>query len=181
MASGPNPIKPTLFDRLVADLELEGLRVADDEDRLSRQEDRSTLRQYWVPRIERFNEQALRQTVKRELNWLLNTTNLGAAIDLEPYPQVQSSVLNFGVAEMTGKSLERPVLLARCEEIREAIVRFEPRIDPSVSVTLSDMGFERENAITFLIQGDITNAVEALPVVLKTDIELDSGSAAVRE
>ena len=64
---------------------------------------RERLQFYSVPKLERFNEAALRATVRRELAWLLNTTNFGATADLEPYPHVATSVLNYGISDLAGK------------------------------------------------------------------------------
>ena len=75
-------LNPTLFDKLVADLEIDGLRETDD--RRMKDIGGSVMRFYSVPRIERFNEAALRTTVRRELGWLLTTTNLGSVEDLRP-------------------------------------------------------------------------------------------------
>ena len=61
------------------------------------------MRFYTVPRIERFNEAALRDRA-RELSWLLNTTNLSAVEDLTPI-RVRTSVLNYGVPDLAGKTL----------------------------------------------------------------------------
>ena len=81
MAAGR--LNPTLFDKLVADLDIEGLR---ESDRGPRPQDQagSLMRFYTVPRIERFNEAALRATVKRELGWILNTTNLDSVHGAAP-------------------------------------------------------------------------------------------------
>ena len=48
-------LNPTLFDKLVADLEIEGLRENDNSPR-SQDMAGSLMRFYTVPRIERFNE-----------------------------------------------------------------------------------------------------------------------------
>ncbi|MCC7268991.1 MAG: GPW/gp25 family protein, partial [Caulobacteraceae bacterium] len=116
-------LNPTLFDKLVADLELDGLREQDDA--APNVEFRSNMRFYTVPKIERFNERALKNTVRRELNWLLNTTNFAATTDLERYPQVRTSVVNYGVPDLAGKALTRRVVQSRAREIREAIIAFE--------------------------------------------------------
>jgi type VI secretion system protein ImpF len=171
-------INPTLFDKLVADLELEGLR---DTDTASVQPDGNQLRFFSVPRIERFNEAALRTTVRRELNWLLNTTNLGATQDLDPYPEVKTSVLNFGVPDMAGKLLQRRVVQTRAKDIRDAIKAFEPRIDPKRLDVEAQVLKEKPNAVTYVIRGDVTSAVNALPVMFKTDVEIDTGATTVRE
>lgn len=175
---GPSRLNPTLFDKLVADSDISGLRGGDME---KLETSREAMRYYSVPRLERFNEAALRATVRRELAWLLNTTHLDAVVDLEPFPHVQSSVLNYGVPDMAGKSLSRRMIIQRAREIRTAIRTFEPRIDGR-SLTVEPVEeVERSNSITYLIQGDITSAVKALPVKFRTDIEADTATATVRE
>lgn len=171
-------INPTLFDKLVADLEMDGLR---DENGEKDEINRSTMRFYTVPRIERFNESALRATVLRELNWILNTTNLNSVEDLDDVPEVETSVLNYGVPDMAGKLLERRAIQARAREIRDAIRRFEPRIDPQKLDVDPTTTSAKPNAVTFVIRGDVTSAVNALPVEFKTDVEIDTGAATLRE
>ena len=176
----PARINPTLFDKLVADLDIDDVR--DDpkvtEGQVSRP---ATRRLYPILKIERFNEAALRATVLRELNWILNTTNFGAIQNLKPYPEVATSVLNYGVPDMAGKLLQRRAIETRAREIKQAIRRYEPRINPQrldVTATAKDA---KPNAVTFVIRADVTSAVMALPVEFKTDVEIDTGSATLRE
>lgn len=173
-------LNPTLFDKLVADLELDGLRDSDEAE-AGKEASRSTMRFYTVPRVERFNERALRATVRRELNWILNTTNLAAVDDLEPYPEVKTSVLNFGVPDLAGKALTQRIIQDRARQIRAAVVAFEPRIEARTLEVEPLASVERENAITYVIRGDVTAAVQAMPVEFKTDIELDTASVVLRE
>lgn len=171
-------LNPTLFDKLVADSDMAGMRGGDLG---AVDETRAGLAHFAVPQVERFNESALRATVRRELGWLLNTVNLGAAIDLDPYPQVKTSVLNYGVPDLAGKALSRRLLMQRAREIRAALRAFEPRFDPdSLSVEPSDK-VERENATTFVIHGDVRSAVRAMPVKFRTDVESDTAAVTVRE
>lgn len=171
-------LNPTLFDKLVGGLEVDGLIDNSSGDGES---SRDTMRNYSVPRLERFNEEALRATVRRELAWLLNTTQLGAVIDLEPYPQVQTSVLNYGVPDLAGKTLARRVILQRARDIRAAIRTFEPRIDEASLMVEPAENRERENATTFIIHGDVRSAVRALPVQFRTDVEADTAAVVVRD
>ncbi len=173
----PERLNPSLFDKLVADLDMGGLRDNAHVAEMSRE----TMQRYSVPRLERFNENALRDTVKRDLAWLLNTTNMAAGIDLEPYPHVKTSVLNFGVAELTGKAYSHRVVLGRARDIRTAIRAFEPRIaDKSLHVEPAQ-DRQRVNSITYVIHGDITSAVQAMPVVFKTDVDADVSTVTVRD
>jgi type VI secretion system protein ImpF len=171
-------LNPTLFDKLVADSDISGLR-GEEMERI--EASRETMRHYSVPRLERFNEAALRATVRRELAWLLNTTHLGSVIDLDAYPEVKTSVLNYGIPEMSGKSLNRRLVLQRARDIRTAIRAFEPRIAEASLVVDPVDGVERENSVTFVIHGDISSAVRAVPVKFRTDFEADTSAATVRE
>jgi type VI secretion system protein ImpF len=174
----PSRLNPTLFDKLVADNDFLGGR-GEEVDKV--EESRAAMRYYSVPRLERFNEAALRATVRRELAWLLNTTHLGSAIDLDDYPHVQTSVLNYGVPDMTGKALHRRLIMQRAKEIRAAIRAFEPRMEEKSLIVEPVEATERANSVTFLIHGDITSAVQALPVKFRTDVETDTGAAVVRD
>lgn len=171
-------LNPTLFDKLVADNAMDGL-IGDDGGKV--EESRATMRYYSVPQLERFNENALRGTVRRELAWLLNTTNFGSIVDLEPYPHVQSSVLNYGVPDLAGKALHRRIILQRAREIRTAIRAFEPRIAEKSLIVEPMDSVERENSITYVIHGDVTSAVRAMPVKFRTDVEADTAAVAVRD
>lgn len=176
MASRPR-INPTIFDKLAADTEMPGLH----DDSPNSDITRDTMQRYTVARLERFNEEALRATVRREIAWLLNTINLAAAIDLSAYPQVQTSVLNYGVPDMAGKPLTHRAVMQRAKEIRSAILNFEPRIGAQALRVEPTGSVERENSITFVIRGDVTSAVNAMPIQLKTDIETDSAAVTVRD
>jgi len=171
-------LNPTLFDKLLAGHEIAGLQGA-EMDQLEQKRD--TLRTFSVTEGQRFTEKALRATVRREIAWLLNTTNFDAVVDLENYPQVRTSVLNYGVPDLAGKSLNERLVRKRAREIRTAIAAFEPRIDEStLDVEVSDQ-IERDNAITYVISADVTSAVRAIPVKFRTDIEADTSAVTVRE
>jgi type VI secretion system protein ImpF len=173
-------LNPTLLDKLVADLPLSGLR--EDEGAASGKETgRGDLRYYSFANLDKFTEEALQTNIRRELAWLLNTTNLESAVKLASYPQVKTSVLNYGVADLSGKAQSRSAVVARASKIREAVAAFEPRLDPSRLAVEISAKSERENAVTYTITGDITSAVQSIRVQYLTDIEVDTGAANVRE
>lgn len=172
-------LTPTIYDKLVADLEVSGLRdMSDEAPEISREK----FRYYSVPRLERFNETALRATIRRDLAWLLNTTNLEALVDLEAYPRVAESVLNYGLPDLAGRSLNRRAVLERAREIRRAIRLFEPRLArEGLTVDAQDAVDDDPHALTFIIQGDITAAAAVMPVKFRTETEPETLSVTVRE
>lgn len=176
-------LTPTLFDKLVADTELSGLRRSDVEaGDVERAEVASeALRYYTVPQLERFNETALRITVRREVAWLLNTVNYDASGSLDAYPRVQSSVINYGVPDLAGQIHNRRAVLQRARDIRKAIRLFEPRIAQETLAVEPAESADKPNSVTYIIKGDITAAASAMPVKFRTDIDADSHSVVVRE
>lgn len=178
MAAVKQRLTPTLFDKLVADIDMAGMRESEAERTTVAREN---FRYYTVPQLERFNEAALRATVRRELAWLLNTTNFGATYELEPYPQIENSVLNYGLPDLAGKSSGRRSLMQRAREIRAAIRHFEPRIDgKSLVVEMKDRD-DDSHQVTFVIQGDITAAAYAMPVKFHTHVDPDTAAVDVEE
>ncbi|HEX8365226.1 MAG TPA: type VI secretion system baseplate subunit TssE [Allosphingosinicella sp.] len=170
-------LTPTLFDKLVGDLTMSGLREEEKTPEISL----DGLRNYQVPRLDRFNEAALRSTLRREVAWLLNTTNLAASVDLTDFPEVASSVLNYGVPDLAGKSLHHRSIQHRAREIRTALRAFEPRLEPD-TVRVEPVAADDDlNRVNFLIHGDISSAVQVMPLKLKTSIEVDSAAVDVRE
>jgi type VI secretion system protein ImpF len=71
---------------------------------------------------------ALRQSVQRDLGWLLNANGLASVQDLSGYPYVSNSVINFGLPDIAGKTASGidPLQLERL--VRDAIWAFEPRL-----------------------------------------------------
>ena len=125
----------------------------------------------------------LRQSVLRDLAWLLNTTHLGSVVDIEEWPMVAASVLNFGIPELTGvtaSSLD-PVVLER--QVREAVMRFEPRILPPTvrvrAVTTPDA--EQRNVLFFEITGELWAQPANERLMLMTQVDLETGDIAVRD
>ena len=171
-------LTPTLYDKLVADLDISGMRDTGDElPTVSREK----FRYYSVPTLERFNEAALRATIRRDLAWLFNTTNLESLVDLEPYPHVRESVLNFGLSDLAGRTLDRRTVLARAREIRRAIRLFEPRLAKD-GLTVDPVEDQTDpHSLTYLIQGDISAAAQVMAVKFRTEVEAETASVTVRE
>lgn len=123
----------------------------------------------------------LRESVLRDLSWLLNTGNLAAIEELGPYPGVQRSVVNFGIPELTGTTASSADVEAVAAAIRRAIEIFEPRLG-RVSVTPSS-GADRPdgNALGFVIEGELWARPTPEPLFLHTELDLESAHAVVRD
>lgn len=127
--------------------------------------------------------QRLKAGVLRDLAWLLSTGHLETFEDLEAYPHARNSVVNYGLPDLTGVSVANmdPTRLEKV--VREAIIKFEPRINPrtlKVSVSIDRARMHR-NAMTFRIEGELWAQPAPLSLSLRTELDLETGNVDVRE
>ena len=171
-------LNPSLFDKLTLDT-----RVVDilDQGDSSLSTAAPVSGSSSTTEVARYNENAMRNSVRRELNWLLNTVNLEAVEDLEPYPQVRTSVLNYGLPDLTGRISTKGAIQARAAEIAETIRVFEPRLDPDNLEVAASGEVGVDNSVSYVIRGDVRSAVRMMPVKFYAAIEVETGQAIVRE
>jgi len=127
--------------------------------------------------------ETLRKTVKRDLGWLLDATNLSAVHELEPYPEVARSVLNFGLPDLAGRTasgIDAPELEGL---LRNALLAFEPRLLRStLRVRLvMDEASMAHNALTFEIEGELCTQPMPVRIFLRSELDLEGGGAQVTE
>jgi type VI secretion system protein ImpF len=155
-------LQPSLLDRLM------------DEEPSASQESRNR-------RV--LSIQKLRESVLRDVAWLLNTTNMVDSSLAERYPLVAESVLNFGLPDLAGLTASG-VDVAELEQlVKQALWDFEPRI---LRHTLEVRAHEGDgemnhNALVFEVQGELWAQPVPLELWLKTEIDLETGTIAVSE
>lgn len=125
----------------------------------------------------------LRESVRRDLSWLLNNTCLQAVENLDAYPEVARSTLNFGVPDLAGTTASTVDVKALEKSLRAAILNFEPRLLRD-SVRLKPVINPKEaqrNDLSFIIEAELWSQPVPLRVFLKTDLDLETGEIAVAE
>jgi len=118
----------------------------------------------------------LREIIKRDLAWLLNTNSIESTFDVKTYPNVARSVLNFGVREVAGEYSTSD----RAEKIRKSILKaielHEPRIIlGSTGVELRTEDSEGETQIAFDIHADMWAQPVPLELYLRSKVDVTSG------
>jgi type VI secretion system protein ImpF len=125
----------------------------------------------------------IRKSVLRDLEWLLNTSARSDQVELKDYPHVASSVLNYGIQDLTGltSSGVSPVDLERM--LQTVIKRFEPRILPnSLSVGANaDPDEVGTNAVCFEIRGMLWSQPLPERLYVKTEVDLETGLCKVQD
>lgn len=127
----------------------------------------------------------LRQSVLRDLSWLLNAqAGLGAEVDLDSLPFVRASTINYGLPALSGRlvsELELPELEGM---ILQAILDFEPRILPqtlTVSAVRPDRVQGHRNMLDFEITGHLWAEPYPIELLLRTELDLETGLVSIED
>ncbi|CAM4197621.1 type VI secretion system baseplate subunit TssE [Serratia silvae] len=120
----------------------------------------------------------LRHRVLRDLQWLFNCVNSESSIDLEHYPQVRRSTINYGIAPMAGKRMSEIEWSDIQRALTESILTFEPRILPEglqVRCISDTNSLELHNILSIEIKGRLWCVPYPLEFLFRTDVDLENG------
>ncbi len=124
----------------------------------------------------------LRESVLRDVTWLLNSDSLESVVDLTAYPEVAKSVLNYGVKDLAGQTSSGANIAAIEKELRNAIANFEPRILPTtLSVEVFKSEEMNQHAISYDIEGSLWSQPLPLHLYLRTEINKITGDVNLRD
>lgn len=196
------PYLPSLLDRLTDDSYLSGMANACRTEmdgllkKLANQADAAAeTRQQWQQALKQQQQQLsylqgitgsrqnLRDCVKRDLQWLLNTHNMCQSDLEENYPETAKSVLNYGLPDLTGRTASSLELGKLEKMLEKAILLFEPRILPdSLQLRLlSNESMLDHNALMFEITAQLWAEPTPLYLQLTTQLDLENGEIKILE
>ena len=119
----------------------------------------------------------LKECVRRDMSWLLNTGSLDEVIALDDFPQVAASVLNFGMPSLTGASVANTDERSLERRLRNIIARYEPRImKNSLRISVVSSDDMSRHALSFEIECDVWAEPVPESMYLKTEVDLETGA-----
>lgn len=121
---------------------------------------------------------ALRESILRDLGWLLNSVPPDVMDNLDAYPHVRSSAINFGMNALAGSCSPVSGWTYIEGAIREAITQFEPRIlADSIEVRcVGGSNAVRPGHMLLLeISGQLWAGDAPQAFVLRSQIDLENG------
>lgn len=125
----------------------------------------------------------IRQCVIRDLDWLLNAHNYSPPEELEAYPEVVHSVINYGLPDFTGLTASSVDVHQLEKVFRQALLDFEPRImKNNLKIRLiADESMQDHNALVFDIDAEVWSDPLPIHLHLRSEVELESGSISLAE
>lgn len=121
----------------------------------------------------------LKQSVRRDLEWLLNTRCFPDEIP-ETLEEVYHSLAIYGLPDFTGKSVKSSVEQKNLVRALETAIRiFEPRLT-DLKVTLEPL-YNVERILRFRIEAQLRADPILEPVTFDTVLQMGSGEFEVKE
>lgn len=118
----------------------------------------------------------LREIIRRDLAYLLNSNNMDSLLDETLYPYVTQSVVNYGVRDTSGDfgTSDRAEGIRRA--IETAILRFEPRIVPgTLEVVLATARNSGKAMVDFDIQAEMWAQPMPMELYLRSRVDMTTG------
>ena len=126
----------------------------------------------------------LKRTVLRDLVWLLNTTCHNTDNQLEFYPEVRRSVINYGIPVLSGKNFSGVDWRELERSIHEAILVFEPRILPDtlkVKALLPTDAMGHHNVLQFELRGELWSMPFPIELLIRSELDLETGQMTLND
>ena len=121
------------------------------------------------------NEQALRRELSEDLATLLNTVNLGSTLDISNLPYVASSILNFGLADVSALTVDEMAVADVSAELCDILRTYEPRLVPaSLEVERVVDADTTDMRIRFLIRAEMRASPVDVPIEFVADLEIET-------
>jgi type VI secretion system protein ImpF len=126
---------------------------------------------------QQLSQQDYKDAVIRDLAWLLNSAALEAVIDLEDFPAVRHSVLNYGMPDISGHTSSSIDTREMEKALKKAICEFEPRIIPNTLKldVRSDPDSMSHNSLEFKIEGVVFEQPMPFQIALRSRLDLECG------
>ncbi|EBU3880593.1 type VI secretion system baseplate subunit TssE [Salmonella enterica] len=118
----------------------------------------------------------LKEIIRRDLSFLLNTISHEGDIDAQRYPQAAASVLNYGLPPLAGSFMYEHKWDDISEAIRRAIIRFEPRLNAAtlrVTPLLDEARQGSYNTLQFEIRRQILTQPYPTEFLVRSALDME--------
>ena len=116
-------------------------------------------------------EAVLRREVARDLEALLNTVAMESTIDMSAVEHVRKSILNYGLPDISNRTIDEVRTRNVPEEIRQAVVNYEPRLAAASLRVQRDLSVNADELrVRFIVRADLTCDPVHVPIEFVADV-----------
>ncbi|MFJ3461297.1 type VI secretion system baseplate subunit TssE [Achromobacter spanius] len=122
----------------------------------------------------------MHRLIQRDLGLLLNTCNLGAALDAARHPHAARSAVNYGLPPLSGSLRANHSPAAIEKLVRDTIITFEPRLIPeTLSVRVLPQSRGTYNVLQLEIKALMYWSPYPLEFLVRSRYDLEASHASV--
>jgi type VI secretion system protein ImpF len=124
---------------------------------------------------------ALRESVLRDLSWLLSTASYDTGATLSTYPEVERSVLNYGLPSVAGLGIGSLEPEQAARRLQRTIETFESRltqvrVTPQFNAAAMDL-----HALKFRVEAQLWGQPTPQRLLLQTQIDVETADVRVSD
>ncbi len=123
----------------------------------------------------------LRESVLRDLAWLLSTSSYDTDRSLSAWPEVELSVFNFGLPSMAGLGIAGFDAATAAARLQKAIETFEPRLSHVHVTSETESGSMDLNALVFRVDAELWGQPTPQRMLLRTQIDVESADVVITD
>lgn len=125
------------------------------------------------------DESTLRDHVRAHLATLMNSIRLDAVEDLDEFPEVKASVLNYGFQDLSNLSRDQITGHEISASIKQSLVDHEPRLVPaSINVQVKTSG-DIQQRVSVFVTADLIADPADIPIEFQADVDTDGGTVSM--
>lgn len=122
------------------------------------------------------NENQLKRNLEIDLSNLMNTVDLGSCLDIDDYPNIRRSILNYGLRDLTHLTSDEVRSLDIVRGLKEALLNQEPRlIGETLRVNLRPGFDDVDQKIAFDVSAEMACRPVDIPLEFVAEIDVGSG------
>jgi type VI secretion system protein ImpF len=124
------------------------------------------------------SEDLLRAHLEADLNALLNTIRLDAAVSLDDAPHVARSILNYGFRDLSSVSASELAHPRIVESIRQSLLDHEPRLVPGtleIRIRNGSGMNDKDQRLSIVVQAELMGDPVDIPLDFDADVDLGAG------
>lgn len=124
---------------------------------------------------------ALKSDVYKNIEMILNSKSHPSEEELERWPEIQDSVINFGLQDYCGLTNTPDNREKLRDHILFQLKTFEPRLDPeTLDIEFVEATDGTKSTMTYQIHGMIKAGEFAEEIVFKSILDLETGVSSVK-
>jgi len=129
------------------------------------------------------SDSALRRLLAEDLSNLLNTVDLESAAPelVEGLDHVRKSIVNYGLPDLSRRTVGEVGIGEIAHELRDALQRYEPRLLKRGMEVEQDTEGSDERKVRFVVRADMRADPVPTSVEFVTDVEFDAGEIRVSQ